>query len=124
MYKSTDGAESWTPVKLPEEVNGPNGLTVDPQNSNRLYLAAWTRATGMHGTGGGIFLSEDGGKSWKNVLDRDQHVYDVTVDPRDAKISLCVGIRVFGVALDGPGRALDAHPGIQLQMGSARDARS
>ncbi len=78
-------------MKLPEEVNGPNGLTVDPQHPNRLYLAAWTRATGVHGTGGGIFLSEDGGKSWKNVLDRDQHIYDVTVDPRDANILYAAG---------------------------------
>ena len=62
LYKSTDGAESWTPVKLPADVNGPNGLTIDPNNAQRLYLAAWTRAAGVHGTGGGIFLSEDGGK--------------------------------------------------------------
>jgi photosystem II stability/assembly factor-like uncharacterized protein len=84
IYKSTDGAESWVPVKLPEGVNGPNGLTVDPHDPNRLYLAAWTRAIGLHGSGGGIFLSVDGGKSWKNVLDRDQHVYDVTIDPRNS----------------------------------------
>jgi photosystem II stability/assembly factor-like uncharacterized protein len=83
IYKSTDGAESWGPVKLPEGVNGPNGLTVDPHDPSRLYLAAWTRAIGLHGSGGGIFLSVDGGKSWKNVLDRDQHVYDVTIDPRN-----------------------------------------
>jgi photosystem II stability/assembly factor-like uncharacterized protein len=91
LYKSTDGADSWTPVKLPAEVNGPNGLTVDPHDPNRLYLSAWTRARGMHGTGGGIFLSTDGGKSWKNVLDRDQHIYDVTIDPRDAKVLYAAG---------------------------------
>jgi photosystem II stability/assembly factor-like uncharacterized protein len=91
LYKSTDGADSWVPVKLPEEVNGPNGLAIDPQNPNRLYLAAWTRATGVHGKGGGIFLSEDGGKSWKSVLDRDQHIYDVTIDPRDANLLYAAG---------------------------------
>jgi len=91
LYKSTDSAESWTPVKLPIEVNGPNGLTIDPHDANRLYLAAWARATGVHGTGGGIFLSEDGGRSWRNVLDRDQHVYDVTIDPRDASALYAAG---------------------------------
>jgi photosystem II stability/assembly factor-like uncharacterized protein len=84
VYKSADGAESWTPVKLPAAVNGPNGLAIDSHDPNRLYLAAWARATGLRGIGGGIFLSVDGGKSWKNVLDRDQHVYDVTIDPRDS----------------------------------------
>ena len=91
IYKSTDGAESWVPMKLPAEVNAPNGLTIDPQRSSRLYLSAWTRATGVHGKGGGIFLSDDGGNSWKNVLDRDQHIYDVTVDPHDTNILYAAG---------------------------------
>jgi photosystem II stability/assembly factor-like uncharacterized protein len=91
LYKSTDGAESWTPVHLPDEVNGPNGLAIDPNNPKRLYLAAWTRATGDHGIGGGIFLSEDGGNHWKNVLDRDQHIYDVTIDPRNSDLLYAAG---------------------------------
>jgi len=91
IYKSKDGAESWTPVKLPEGVNGPNGLAIDPQDSNRLYLATWTRATGMHGVGGGILVSTDAGKTWKNVLQHDQHVYDVTIDPRDSSILYAAG---------------------------------
>ena len=84
LYKSTDGAESWTPVNLPAGTNGPNGLAIDPHDSQRLYLAAWTRATGTAGSGGGIFLSTDGGNTWKSVLDRDQHIYDVTIEPHDA----------------------------------------
>jgi photosystem II stability/assembly factor-like uncharacterized protein len=76
---------------LPEGVNAPNGLAIDPESPERLYLAAWARAAGQHGEGGGIFLSEDAGKSWKNVLDRDQHVYDVTIDPRDSKVLYAAG---------------------------------
>jgi photosystem II stability/assembly factor-like uncharacterized protein len=91
LYKSTDGAESWAPVKLPAETNGPNGLAVDPHDPKRLYLAAWCRATGIHGSGGGIYVSADGGNSWKTVLTRDQHVYDVTIDRRDAKILYAAG---------------------------------
>ncbi len=83
LYKSEDGAETWTPMKLPAGVNGPNGLAVDPRNPQRLYLAAWARADGTHGTGGGIYISNDGGGTWKNTLDRDQHVYDVTIDSRN-----------------------------------------
>lgn len=83
IYRSRDGAENWQPVSLPTGTNGPNGLVVDPGDPQRLYLAAWARATGMHGDGGGIFLTQDGGKSWRQVLDRDRHVYDVTIDPRN-----------------------------------------
>jgi photosystem II stability/assembly factor-like uncharacterized protein len=91
LYKSTDGAEHWQAVALPEGTNGPNGLAVDPDSPDRLYLAAWARASGVHGDGGGIFLSEDGGKSWKRVLDKDRHIYDVTIDPADPKILYAAG---------------------------------
>ncbi len=91
LYQSTDGAEHWTPVPLPEGVNAPNGLAIDPKSPERLYLAAWARATGQHGEGGGVFLSEDGGKTWRSVLDRDRHVYDVTIDPKDPNILYAAG---------------------------------
>ncbi|OLB40153.1 MAG: hypothetical protein AUH11_02480 [Acidobacteria bacterium 13_2_20CM_57_17] len=85
IYKSTDGAENWSRVAMPEGSNAPNGLAVDPNSLDRLYLAAWARDKGEHGEGGGIYLSVDAGKSWTRVLDRDRHIYDVTIDPRDAK---------------------------------------
>ena len=44
LYRSTDRAETWEKVNLPEGVNGPNGLAVDPENPRRLYLAAWAPA--------------------------------------------------------------------------------
>jgi len=91
LYRSTDGAEHWQAVKLPVGTNGPNGLAVDPNSPDRLYLAAWARATGGHGDGGGIFLSEDGGANWKQILDKDRHIYDVTVDPIDSSILYAAG---------------------------------
>ena len=83
IYRSLDRAESWQPVSLPAGVNGPNGLAIDPRVPGRMYLAAWARAKGLHGEGGGIFVSDNGGHSWRQVLNRDLHIYDVTVDPKD-----------------------------------------
>ena len=111
LYKSTDGAETWAKMKLPQGVNGPVGLTLDPEDNRRMYLAAWclmppgtvsqsgAADTGRASTGnrsgansgGGVYLSEDGGDSWRCVLDDDQHVYDVTVDPRDPNVLYCCG---------------------------------
>jgi len=90
LYRSTDGAEHWTKLSLPAEVNGPNGLAIDPKDPTRLYLAAWRRNREGEG-GGGIYLSTDGGGSWRRVLDRDQHVYDVTIDPRNASVLYACG---------------------------------
>jgi len=91
LYRSTDGAEHWEPVALPKGTNGPNGLAIDPNSPDRLYLAGWAKATGVHGDGGGIFLSEDGGKSWKQVLEKDRHIYDITIDPSDPNILYAAG---------------------------------
>jgi photosystem II stability/assembly factor-like uncharacterized protein len=81
-YKSVDGAETWVRFALPAGVNGPNGLAIDPRDPRRMYLAAWARAAGTHGEDGGIYLTTDGGTTWRAVLDRDRHIYDVTIDPR------------------------------------------
>ena len=82
LYRSGDAAENWEKVKLPEGVNGPNGLAIDPGDAKRMYLAAWGRNGNERDQGGGVYLSLDAGKSWKQVLSKDAHIYDVTVDPR------------------------------------------
>jgi photosystem II stability/assembly factor-like uncharacterized protein len=91
LYRSTDGAEHWVRLALPAGTNGPNGLAVDLKDPLRLYLAAWGRATPGGDTGGGIFVSIDGGKDWKPVLPAFQHVYDVTIDPRDPDVLYASG---------------------------------
>jgi photosystem II stability/assembly factor-like uncharacterized protein len=91
LYRSTDGAGRWQPVPLPGGTNGPNALTVDPDDPRRLYLSAWGVTHPDGDTGGGIFLSTDAGATWRNVLPEAQHVYDVTVDPRDPRLLYACG---------------------------------
>ncbi|MCD6404470.1 MAG: hypothetical protein J7M19_01430 [Planctomycetes bacterium] len=80
LYRSTDGAETWEKVPLPEGLNGPNDITVDPEDPSRLYLAAWGRFQWSGAVMGGIYLSTDAGKTWQNVLAKDQYIYAMTVD--------------------------------------------
>ncbi len=93
LYRSANGAENWEKLTLPEGVNGPNGIAVDPRNPNRLYLAAWRRAIPAEDGFGGIYLSNDRGRSWRRVLAKDQFVYDVTIDPRDPRILYASGFQ-------------------------------
>jgi photosystem II stability/assembly factor-like uncharacterized protein len=117
IYRSTDGAEHWTPVAMPEGANAPNGLAIDPKDPNRLYLATWARATGEHGDGGGIYLSEDAGKTWKQVLDRDRHIYDVTIDPRDAKFLYATGFESSAWISKDAGEHWNRIPGFNFKWG-------
>ena len=91
LYRSLDGAEHWSRLPLPEGLNGPNGLAVDPRDPARLYLAAWGRSTRDGAVDGGIYLSTNRGATWRRVLSEDQHIYDVTVDERDPRTVYATG---------------------------------
>jgi len=117
IYRSADGAEHWTPVAMPQGSNGPNGLLVDPNTPARLYLAAWARDKGEHGDGGGIFLSEDAGKTWRQVLERDRHIYDVTIDPRDANLLYAAGFESSAWMSTDRGEHWTRIPGFNFKWG-------
>ena len=59
-------------------MNGPNGLAINAEDPNRLYLAARGRQTPASAADDATFISTDGGSSWRNVLSQEQQVYDVT----------------------------------------------
>ncbi|HUU26667.1 MAG TPA: hypothetical protein VM123_02555 [archaeon] len=105
LYVSDDGAESWQMMPLPERVTMPNDLVFDPTDPDRMYLSCWPlnvggRAlpgepqqasvvegdqleAGRREIGGGLFRTEDGGKTWKQVFDEKMHVYAAAVDPEN-----------------------------------------
>lgn len=117
IYRSTDAAEHWTPVAMPQGSNGPNGLAVDPITPDRLYLAVWARDKGEHGDGGGIYLSEDAGKTWRQVLERDRHIYDVTIDSRDANTLYAAGFESSAWRSADRGEHWTRIPGFNFKWG-------
>ncbi len=96
VYRSSDGAETWTKLHITDRPLFPNGIDYDQANPDKIYLGCWAdielsdltgsdvvRATGgnkLIEMPGGIFLSEDGGNTWRSIFDDNQYVYDVTVD--------------------------------------------
>ncbi len=82
LYRSDDGAASWSVVPLPAGVNGPSDLAFDPDTPRRMYLSCWPRLIDRVETGGGLFRTEDGGETWQRVFDGQAHVFAAAVDPR------------------------------------------
>jgi photosystem II stability/assembly factor-like uncharacterized protein len=127
LYYSTDDAEHWRRVALPEAVNAPNGLATDPKNPDRLYLAAWGRFTPAGQQGGGIYLSTDRGHSWSHVLASDQHIFDVTVDERSPNVTYATGFESSAWRSKDAGLSWQRIPGFNFKWAQrvvpdARDA--
>ena len=117
LYRSQDGAETWKRVKLPEGVNGPNGLAVDPTDRARLYLAAWGRQKYPDDCAGGVFLSTDAGRTWRHTLDMSAHVYDVTVDPRDPNVVYACGFNSAAYRSADRGETWERIKGFNFKWG-------
>ena len=81
IYKSTDGAERWQPMKMPSRSNFPNDLAYDPSKPVRMYLACWPITVESKERFGGLYRTEDGGETWVNIFDESSHVYGVISDP-------------------------------------------
>jgi hypothetical protein len=79
-------------MTLPQGTNGPTSILPDPEKRGRLLLSAWGRPVDTPlspDTGGGIYISEDEGMSWKQVMKSDQHIHDITIDPRNGVYYAC-----------------------------------
>ncbi len=72
IYLSTDGGQNWEKVLSKGENVGGSDVEIDPANPDVIYAALWELRLGpwedanqYNGTGGGLFKSTDGGKTWR-----------------------------------------------------------
>lgn len=117
LYRSRDGAEHWEKAPLPEGVNGPASLTLDPRDSARMYLSAWGRGRAGVDVGGGVFLTTDSGVTWKPVFQESQHVYDVSVDPKNPRVLYACGFDAGAWRSDDGGATWSRIRGYNFKWG-------
>ena len=70
VYKTTNGGKSWRKVLYQNPKTGAADLVIDPSNPNKLIAAMWEHKRdpwffNSGGNGSGVFVSYDGGESWK-----------------------------------------------------------
>ncbi|MBT4511454.1 MAG: hypothetical protein HOC20_04495 [Chloroflexi bacterium] len=71
----------WELVTLPQGVNAPHDIVIDPRDSRIIYLSCWARQVEGQDTGGGLFRSADGGQNWTQVFDERVRVNSAALDP-------------------------------------------
>jgi photosystem II stability/assembly factor-like uncharacterized protein len=81
VYRSTDGGSSYKNVGLRDTHDIPR-LAVDPRNPDVCYVAALGHLWGPNRERG-VYKTDDGGKTWKAVLQIDENTgaCDVILDP-------------------------------------------
>src|SRR5437868_8970835 len=86
VYKSIDAGKSWKNVGL-KDTHNVGAVIVDPRNENIALVAALGHAFGPNKERG-IFRTADGGKTWTNVLFKDENTggIDVVFDPHNPNI--------------------------------------
>lgn len=86
VYYSDDNAANWKQLPLPEGVNGPHDLLLDPDDEGRMYLSCWPRKTGNGDVNGGVYKTENGGRTWNQVFDQRVRVNAAGIDPSHPNI--------------------------------------
>ena len=72
VFKTTDGGKNWMKTLFVNEQSGIIEVSVDPNNFNTMYAAAWDKDRKAwnfvgSGEGSGIFKSTDAGDSWTKI---------------------------------------------------------
>ena len=76
VFKTEDGGKSWKKVLYVNERTGAADLVIDPVNPNKIFAAMWEYRRwpwffNSGGVGSGMYVTYDGGGSWKRFSEED-----------------------------------------------------
>ncbi len=76
IFKTTDGGKTWAKILYTDEKTGGTDVKLDPFNPDKLYAGMWQFRRWPYffksgGPGSGLYISWDGGQSWKRKTEED-----------------------------------------------------
>ena len=86
VWKTVNAGTTWQPLTDNQSFYSTGSITIDPNNTNTIWLGTGENVGGRHvGVGKGVFLSLDGGKTWKNKgLNKSEHISKIIVNKKNS----------------------------------------
>jgi len=113
VFRTTDGGKTWEKVLFVDEKTGCSDVVMDPKDPQILFAGMWqfenhTWGQKSGGPGSGIFVSRDGGTTWKGLTGHGLPEQEV------GKIGLAIAPgnskRVFAIIETGTGEPWNDKP--------------
>ncbi len=88
VWKTVNSGTTWQPVFDGQKVYSTGCVAIDPNNPNTVWVGTGENIGGRHvGIGDGIYRSDDGGASWKNMgLGKSEHISKIIIHPDHSDI--------------------------------------
>jgi photosystem II stability/assembly factor-like uncharacterized protein len=88
VWKTTNAGVTWKPVFDKQPSYSIGCVAIDPKNPFVIWIGTGENVGGRHvGYGDGIYRSEDGGATWKNIgLKESHHISEIIIHPEDSGI--------------------------------------
>lgn len=88
VWKTANSGTTWEPIFDKYNSYSIGCVTLDPNNPHVVYVGTGENNSQRSVSwGDGIYRSEDGGKSFKNIgLKKSEHIAKILVDPRNSKV--------------------------------------
>ncbi len=88
VWRTLNAGTTWEPVFDGEGSYSIGCITLDPTNSNIVWVGSGENNSQRSvAYGDGVYRSADGGTTWKNMgLGRSEHIGKILIDPRDGNV--------------------------------------
>ncbi len=88
VWKTLNAGVTWESIFDGQGSYSIGCLTIDPNNPHTIWVGTGENVGGRHvGYGDGIYKSEDGGATWKNMgLKKSEHISEIIVHPENPDI--------------------------------------
>ena len=88
VWRTENSGTTWTPIFDGEDSYSIGCITMDPENSNVLWVGSGENNSQRSVSfGDGVYKSLDGGQTWANMgLQNSEHIGMIAVDPKNSKV--------------------------------------